>query len=147
MPARRTTASPSTKPRRKPIPFPFVLEALAPLDPEVRPMFSGHCVYIADKAVLMLRDSPKATQDNGLWLIFSESFDATNTPKALHHKFPSLRPIQLLNGKIKHWLLLPSDAEDFETEALQLCDLLLAHDPRLGRIPKSRTTPTNRKPK
>jgi hypothetical protein len=101
-------------------------------------MFSGHCVYIREKAVLMLRDSPKAPQDNGLWIIFSESFHATETPKALRPKFPSLRPIQLLNGKIKHWLLIPSDAEDFESEALLLCDLLLAHDPRLGRIPKSR---------
>jgi len=63
---------PSPKPRRKPIPFPFILEALAPLDPEVRPMFSGHSVYIGDKIVFMLRDHAKSPQDNGLWLVFAE---------------------------------------------------------------------------
>jgi hypothetical protein len=134
-----------TKPKPKSIPYPFILEALAPLHPEVRPMFSGHAVYIGDKIVFMLRDHQKSPQDNGLWLVFAENFDAVDTPKSLRKKFPSLRPIELLNGKIKHWLLLPSDSPNFESESLQACDLALAHDPRLGRIPKSRTTPAPKK--
>ena len=47
-------------------------------------------------------------------------------------------PIELIGNKIHHWLLIPSDSPTFETEALHACDLLLHHDPRLGRIPKSR---------
>jgi|SRR5579859_398833 len=131
---------PGAKParKRKPIPYPFILEALAPLNPEVRPMFSGHAVYIQDKIVFMLRDHLKSPQDNGLWLVFSEDFDESHDPKSLRNEFPSIRPIQLLGGKIKHWLLLPSDTGDFESSALRACDLALAHDPRLGRIPKSR---------
>jgi hypothetical protein len=39
---------------------------------EVRPMFSGFAVYVGDKIVLMLRDSPKHPEDNGAWLVFSE---------------------------------------------------------------------------
>jgi hypothetical protein len=146
MPARPAKSAPA-KPKRRSIPYPFILEALAPLNPEVRPMFSGHCVYIADKAVFMLRDSDKATHDNGLWLIFSEDFDQSPSPSVLRSEFPCIRPIQLLNGKIKHWLLLPADAPDFESSALHACDLLLAHDPRLGRIPKSRQSLTPKKRK
>ena len=131
--------------KRSPLPYPFILEALAPLHPEVRPMFGGHSIYIGDKVVFMLRDRPSTPADNGLWLIFTNQEDAelpTPThPNPLRSQFPSLRPIQLLEGKIKHWLLLPADSEDFESEALKACDLALAHNPHLGRIPKSRRTP------
>ncbi len=101
-------------------------------------MFSGYAVYIGDKIVCMLRESPKSPEDNGVWLVFSETFDASAGLKAFRREFPSIRPIQLLGGQIKHWLLLPSDAPNFETESLHACDLLLSRDPRLGRIPESR---------
>ena len=136
------------KSKRKSPPYPFVLEALAPLHPEVRPMFSGYAVYIGDKIVLILRDSPKIPEDNGLWLVFAEQTEAalalTNKPKSLHRKLPSLRTIGILGGVIKHWLLIPSDSPSFESDALQACELILAHDPRIGRIPESRKS---RKPK
>ena len=123
-------------------PFPFLLDAIADLHPEVRPMFGGYCVYIGDKAVFMLRDKPASggdpQLDNGVWLIFEDVFDTSSDPAALHHQFPSLRPIQLLEGKIKHWMVLPSEAADFESSVLRACELLLARDPRLGRIPASR---------
>jgi hypothetical protein len=132
----------AARPRRKSPPYPFLIESLATAHPEIRPMFSGYAVYIGDKIVLMLRDSPKAPEDNGLWLVFAEDFDESRDPKTLRREFPSLRPIQLLGGAIKHWLLLPSDGPDFESESLHACDLLLAHDPRLGRIPQSRKSKT-----
>ena len=58
--------------------------------------------------------------------------------KQLRRAFPSLRRIELLNGKIGHWLVIPSDGPDFETESLRACELLLHRDPRLGRLPQSR---------
>ena len=134
------------KPKRKSPPYPFVLEALARLHPEVSPMFSAHAVYSHDKLLLWLRDSPKAPKapkDNGLWLVLSETTDPTD--KSLKREFPSLRPIELLSGQIQHWLLIPSDSPNFEQESLHACDLLLAHDPRLGRIPKSRQSKTNKR--
>jgi len=131
-----------TKSKRKAPPYPFVLEALASLEPEVRPMFSGYAVYIGDKIVLMLRDSPKIPEDNGLWLVFAEQAEATlaltNKPGSLRKKLPSLRTIGILGGVIKHWLLIPSDGPNFEADAQQACELILAHDPRIGRIPESR---------
>jgi hypothetical protein len=107
-----------------------------PLNPEVRRMFSGFAVYLGARLVCMLRDHPKSPQDNGVWLVLSESTNPTD-PR-LHREFPSLRSIELLGDKIGHWLLIPSDGPGFEVEALHACDLLLRYDPRFGRIPKSR---------
>ena len=123
------------KPKRKP-PHSFVVEALGPLNPEVRRMFSGFAVYVGDLLVLMLRDHAKSARDNGVWIVLSEGTDPAD--QGLRREFPSLRPIELLGDKIGHWLVIPSDGPDFEVEALQACDLLLRHDVRLGRIPQSR---------
>jgi hypothetical protein len=124
---------PTTKPKRNP-PHPFVLEALQPLNPEVRRMFSGFAVYVGDLLVMMLREHTKSVRDNGVWLVLSEG---TN-PAELRQEFRSLRRIELLRSKIGHWLVIPSDGPDFETEALHACDLLLRRDARLGRVPESR---------
>jgi len=126
------------KKKRKSAPYPFILEALAPLEPEVRPMFSGFAVYAGDRILVMLRDSPKRPKDNGVWLVFSETANPDD-PKALRD-FPSLRHIDLLGGKICHWRLIPSDSSTFESEALHACDLLLKRDARFGRVPQSRQT-------
>jgi hypothetical protein len=123
------------KPAQKP-PHAFVVEALAPLNPEVRRMFSGFAVYLGNRIVCMLRDHAKCPRDNGVWLVLSEGASPANAQ--LRREFPSLRSIELLKGKISHWLLIPSDSPDFEQEALHACHLLLRHDPRLGRVPASR---------
>src|SRR5664279_4699676 len=125
----------SAKLRQK-VPHAFVLEALAPLNPEVRRMFSGFAVYLADLLVCMLRDHDKSPRDNGVWLVLSDSTNPAD-PK-LRLEFPSIRSIELLGGKIRHWLLIPSDSPTFETETLHACDLLLQRDAPLGRISESR---------
>ena len=86
--------------------------------------------------MLMLRDSPKHPEDNGVWLVFSETADLADP--GIPQDFPSLRLINLLGGKIAHWQLIPADSSTFETEALHACELLLKHDARFGRIPQSR---------
>jgi len=134
----KTTAPRTSKPKRKSPPYPFILEALAPLEPEVKPMFSGYAVYIGDKIVFMLRDRPTYPEDNGLWLVFSETADFAHP--SIRRDFPSLRPIGRLGDAIPHWQLLPADGPNFESESLLACDLILKHDPRLGRIPQSRQT-------
>ena len=123
------------KPKLKP-PHPFVLEAIASVNPEVRRLFSGFAVYVGNRLFTMLRDHAKCPQDNGMWLVLSEGTDPQDA--SLRRDLPSLRPIQTLGSKISHWLLIPSDGADFEREALHACDLILRKDPRLGRIPHSR---------
>jgi hypothetical protein len=125
----------AAKPKQRP-PHEFVLEALMPLKPEVRRMFSGFGVYVGKRIVFMLRDHQKSPRDNGVWLVLSDSADPADPE--LRREFPSIRRIELLGDKIRHWLLIPSDSPSFETEALHACDLLLRRDPRLGRVPKSR---------
>ena len=130
------------KPKRKSAPYPFIIEALASLEPEVRPMFSGFAVYVGEKIVLMLRDSPKQPEDNGVWLVFSETANLADA--RIRQDFPSLRLIKLLGGKIAHWRLIPADSPTFESEALHACELLLKHDMRFGRIPQSRQARPNK---
>jgi len=99
-------------------------------------MFSGFAVYVGDQIVCMLRDREKSPKDNGVWLVLAEGVDPAD--EGLRREFPSLRPIELLGGKIGHWLLIPADGRDFEREAGHACDLLVKRDRRLGRVPKSR---------
>src|ERR1700739_4316510 len=122
MPARHGITG-LAKPKRRSAPYPVILEALAPLEPEVRPMFSGSAVYVGEKIVLMLRDSPKQPEDNGVWLVFSET--ANLADPRIRKDFPSIRLIKLLGGKIGHWRLIPVDSPTFESEALHACELLL----------------------
>jgi hypothetical protein len=124
-----------SKPKPKP-PHSFVLEALSAQSPEVRRMFSGFAVYIGDRLFMMLRDHVKSPQDNGVWLVLAEGVDPAD--KSLRRDWPSLRSIQLLGNKINHWLLIPSDGDDFEGEALHACDRVMRGDSRLGRVPQSR---------
>jgi hypothetical protein len=125
----------TAKPKKNP-PHAFVIDALATLNPEVRRMFSGFSVYVGDRIVLMLREHIKSPRDNGVWLVLSEATNPKD-PK-LKREFPSLRSIEMLEGTIAHWLVIPSDGANFESEALHACDLLLRRDPRIGRIPASR---------
>ena len=101
---------------RPKVPHKFVLEALAPLHPEVRRLFSGFGVYSGNRLLMVLRDHVKSPQDNGIWLVLSEGTDAAD--ESLHRDIPSIRHIELLRGKISHWLLLPSDDADFEAFGL-----------------------------
>ncbi len=118
------------------VPHGFVLEALDGVRPEVRRMFSGYAVYVGDRIVMMLRDAVKHPEDNGVWLVLAEGTDPADA--ALRRELPSLRAIGVLGEKIKHWLLIPSDGEDFEKEALGACGMILRGDKRVGRVPKSR---------
>ena len=119
--------------RRKAVPHEFVLEALANLPTETRTMFGCLAVYLGDKIVLILRDGREPAADNGVWLATTEEHH-----RSLAREFPSMRSIQLFGNKITGWQVLPADAPDFEPAALGLCDLIIARDHRIGKVPKSR---------
>jgi hypothetical protein len=119
--------------KRKPVPHEFVLDALAPLGPETRPMFGCVAVYVEDKIVLILRDKPAPAQDNGVWLATTEEHHA-----ALRPEFPNMRSIEVLGSGVTGWQVLPADAPDFEEAALRACALIRAGDPRIGKVPGER---------
>ena len=59
--------------QRKPVPYEFVLDAIAPpLSPNTRSMFGCLAVYVEDKIALILRDKRDETEDNGVWLATAE---------------------------------------------------------------------------
>jgi hypothetical protein len=118
---------------RKTVPHEFVLEALAPIPIQTRPMFGCLAIYVGEKIVLMLREKQKQREDNGVWI--------ATTPEhheSLRSEFPSMRSIQLLGQRITGWQNLPADAPDFEKAALHACELVIARDLRIGKVPKSR---------
>jgi hypothetical protein len=124
--------------RNKPVPHAFVLDALASLSPETRPFFGCLGVYVGDQIVLILRQKLDKTQDNGVWLATTEAHH-----QSLRCEFPNMRSIGLLGRDVTHWQLLPVDAPDFEEAALRACELIVARDPRIGKVPKSRRVKAN----
>ncbi len=119
--------------QRKPVPHEFVLDALLPVSPTTRPMFGCIAVYVGEKIVLCLRDKPTSPADNGVWLATTQDHHAS-----LRLEFRNMRSIQLLGKSVTGWQLLPSDAVDFESSVLRACELIVARDPRIGKIPKGR---------
>ena len=119
--------------QRKPVPHEFVLDAIAALAPETRSMFGCLAVYVADKIVLILRDKRVGAEDNGVWLATTEEHHAS-----LRGEFPNMRSIRLLGKEVTGWQVLPADAQDFEESAQRACELVLARDPRIGKVPGER---------
>ena len=118
---------------RKTVPFEFVLEALSSANPITRPMFGCVAVYVGRKIVLALRDKPAATADNGVWLATTHEHH-----EALRRDFPNMRSIGVLGKAVTGWQILPADAPDFEESALRACEMVLARDARIGKLPKAR---------
>jgi hypothetical protein len=126
---------------RKPIPHEFVLDEIASLSPRTRLMFGCLAIYVQqrgeegsrEKIVLFLRDKPASPDDNGVWLATTYEHH-----KSLRQEFPSMRSIKVLGKGVTGWQVLPADSDDFEESARRACELVLAHDPRIGKIPGAR---------
>lgn len=125
---------------RKPIPHAFVLDAISALSPYTRPMFGCLAIYVKDKIVLILRDKPTNTADNGVWLATTQEHH-----ESLRREFPNMRSIWVLGKPVTGWQVLPVDAPDFESAALRACELVLAGDPRIGKVPGTRRSKSRSK--
>jgi hypothetical protein len=116
--------------RHKPVPYAFVLDAMTAVSPVTRPMFGSLAIYVQDKIVLILREKRNGTPDDGVWLATTEEHH-----ESLRREFPNMRSIQVFKTKITGWQVLPADAPDFEEAALRACELVVAGDPRIGKVP------------
>jgi hypothetical protein len=126
----RFTAQP-----RKIFPHAFVLDALAELEPRTNPMFGCLAVYVGEKIVLVLRDKSPADADNGLWLATTVEHRAS-----LRREFPSMCSIKVFGKPVTGWQVLHANAADFEEAALHACELVIARDPRIGKVPKKKNS-------
>jgi len=124
-------AAVSGRPHKR-APYEFVLDALTRASPWTRRMFGCLAVYVEDRIVLVLRDKPANSVDNGVWLATTREHHAS-----LLAEFPNMRSIGVLGKKVTGWQVLPADARDFEEAALHACELVLAGDPRIGKVPAS----------
>ena len=125
----RTEAPAFAVKARKRVPFEFVLDALAALEPRTNPMFGCLAVYVGPKIMLVLRDKPGGS-DNGIWLATTREHH-----ESLRRDFPHMRSIGVLGKDVTGWQMLPADAPDFEESALRACELIAARDPRIGKVP------------
>lgn len=121
-------------------PHEFVLDALESVSPITKPMFGCLAVYVREKIVLILRDRSDERRDNGVWLATREEDHAS-----LQREFPNMRSIEMFGTPKTHWQVLPADASDFEEAAMHACELVLARDPRIGRVPAPRRSSTRKK--
>ena len=96
-------------------------------------MFGCLAIYVEDKIVLILRDKPSYQADNGVWLATTVEHH-----ERLRGEFPNMRSIGVLGKEVTGWQVLPVDAPDFEESALHACELVLARDPRIGKIPREK---------
>jgi hypothetical protein len=121
--------APSTHPKSE-IPFEFVLERIAGLNPTTRPMFGCTAVYVQERIVFVLRQ--KGSPDDGVWLAYPPAHQ--ETVLAL---FPRLLRIGVL-GNARGWRKFSSKSAEFEDDVLAACRLICDGDARFGKVPVSR---------
>lgn len=116
---------------KRPYPFQFVLEELLSIRPAVRQMFGFTYIYLDEKLLLSLRESPKQPQYNGVWL-----YTQAEHIESLRREFPQLprRYFWRSRKSGSGWVILASGLEDFEEYALRACELILRGDQRVGRV-------------
>lgn len=118
---------------KKPIAFDFVLDELHSKKPAVKPMFGCHAIYVGEAIVLITRNKPEHTSDNGVWIA-----TIPDHHESLRRDFPSMRRIYLFGTAETSWQNLPAEADDFEESVFRACDMIRKGDPRIGKIPKPR---------
>ena len=122
-------------PRSKNIPFPFILDYLLPLEPQMKPFFGCYGIYVGEQIMFILREKDTHTDCNGVWIATSHEHH-----KSLKKEFPSLTSVSVLNdgANITAWQMIPAGSDDFEESAIRVCELVLKGDKRIGKIPKSK---------
>jgi hypothetical protein len=96
-------------------------------------MFGCLAIYVGNKIVLILRDKRGPDADNGVWLATTVEHH-----ESLRREFPTMRSTRIFRKQVTGWQVLPADAPDFEEAALRACELVVARDPRIGKVPNAR---------
>ncbi len=120
----------------KPAPYDFVFDYL-PLNITVKPRFGMHYIYLDKKIMLILRKAAKNTDLNGIWVATSKEHH-----QSLENDIPAMTNFILDNGEMHDsgWRLLKAGDEDFETAAIDVCELIAHGDKRIGKETKGGAT-------
>ena len=114
------------------MPFDFILNYL-PRNIVVQPAIGMFYIYFDKKIVLIVRQTTKNKQHNGLWIATNREDHAS-----LKAEIPAITDFVFDEGEgvDSAWLLLSEDHDDFETAAATVCELISNRDKRIGRITK-----------
>jgi hypothetical protein len=113
---------------KKPMPFDFLLDYL-PADVIVKPAIGMFYIYFDQKIVFIFRKTGKNPQHNGIWISTRrEDHDS------LKSDIPAIANFSLDEGIDTAWLLLSDAHDDFESAAIQLCELVSRRDKRIGKV-------------
>ena len=115
-------------------PYEFVLEALAPLELRIKPMFGAYAVYHQQKIMLILRKKSLTDLDTGVWVGIPEDCVAE-----MKQAYPGLKDLTLFGTPPTSWQVLRETNPEFEETVDALCVLIKKGDPRIGRIPKAKS--------
>jgi hypothetical protein len=116
------------------IPFAFVLDAVAEAGAYTKHFFGCTAIYLGDKIVFVLREKADAVADNGVWVATTREHH-----EALRPELPSMRSIGVFGAdRDTGWQIIPADADGFEEEVMRACELVLAGDARIGKVPKKK---------
>ncbi|HET9787222.1 MAG TPA: hypothetical protein VFP47_08815 [Pyrinomonadaceae bacterium] len=111
------------------VPFPFVIDELISLRPTIKNVFGSTNVYLGEKLLFSLRDSPTHPGTNGIWI-----YTTAEHLESLAREFPGLPRRQLWRSGKNAWVVLASRLEGFEEYAFTACELVLKGDQRIGRL-------------
>jgi len=117
---------------KKTMPFDFLLDYL-PAGVIVKPAVGMFYIYFDKKIVLIFRKTAKNPQHNGIWISCRREDHAS-----LKAGIPAITNFVFDDDFDTAWLLLNNDHDDFESAAIQLCQLVSDKDKRVGKV-----TPTS----
>lgn len=112
----------------KTIPFDYLLDYL-PAGIVVKPAIGMFYIYFDQKIMLIFRKVNKNSQHNGIWISTKREDHAS-----LKTEIPAITDFELEEGFDTTWLLLSDSHDDFENAAIQLCQLVLRKDKRIGKV-------------
>src|SRR5579863_1040426 len=112
------------------IPFDFILDYLLRIETEIRPFFGMFSIYSGEKLLLMLRDRNNEPEMNGIWIALNKGHDELQREMPGLRPYPGSRPRKKDDG----WLQIHPDEDNFEQLAIRICELIVHHDPRIGKI-------------
>ncbi|GAB2974862.1 hypothetical protein GCM10027049_06610 [Mucilaginibacter puniceus] len=114
---------------KKSMPFDFLLDYL-PAGVVIKPAIGMYYIYWEGKIVLIFRKVNKNSQHNGLWIATRREDHAslkTEVPAVTDFVFDEKDAIE------PNWLQLKDGHDDFESAAIQICELITKRDKRIGK--------------
>ncbi|MBS1527862.1 MAG: hypothetical protein JST19_19615 [Bacteroidetes bacterium] len=114
------------------MPYDFILDYL-PRNIVVKQNFGMFYIYLNKKMMLILRRAAGNQNMNGIWVTSSRQHH-----QSLQEEVPALGDFVLDNGEThdSDWRLLKDGHEDFEEEAIKICELISQGDKRIGKETK-----------